>query len=69
MTRYHQFNAQYPEEARKIHQGNEEFGDIIWKAFARATFLHKFFPFSFTPDVIKDSIDNDKTDGTRDDHQ
>jgi hypothetical protein len=65
MTRYHQFNARYPEEAKKINDGNQEMGEIIWKAFARATWLHKFFPFSFTPEAITNKIDNDKIDGTK----
>ncbi len=65
MTRYHQFNAQYPEEAKKINEGNQEMGEIIWKAFAKATWLHKFFPFSFTPDVITNKIDSDKKEGTK----
>lgn len=52
MTRYHMFNNMFPEEAKRISEGNQEMGEIIWKAFARATWLHKFFPFSFTlPDL------------------
>ena len=63
MTRYHQFNERYPEEAKKISEGNQEMGEIIWKAFARATWLHKFFPFSFTLPEIPPKINNDLDEG------
>jgi hypothetical protein len=63
MTRYHQFNAQYPDEAKKINEGNQEMGEIIWKAFARATWLHKFFPFSFSLPEIPPKTDNDSDRG------
>lgn len=53
MTRYHQFNSRFPEEANNIHQGYQDMSSIIWKAFSSATFLHKFFPFSFTADFDK----------------
>jgi hypothetical protein len=52
----------YPEEAKRISDGNQEMGDIIWEAFAKATWLHSFFPFSFTPIRIKGKIDSDHTD-------
>lgn len=45
MTRYHQFNSMYPQEAKKISDGYEDMGIVIWNAFAKATWLHKFFDF------------------------
>lgn len=63
MTRYHQFNAMYPEEAKKIMESQDELGHIIWKAFARATWLHKFFPFSFSLPEIPPKINSDSDEG------
>lgn len=61
MTRYHYFNSMFPEEAKKIDQEYTEMSRIIWNAFARATWLHKYF--EFTPKIIKDNPvkDQDKS--------
>ena len=59
------FNYMYPEEAKKISKANQDTGYIIWNAFAKATWLHKFF--EFTPDEIRNNPDKDKKNGTYDD--
>lgn len=43
----------YPEKAKELSEANAEMSMVIWKAFSSATWLHKFFPFSFTADFNK----------------
>ena len=31
-------------------EDQNEIDDVIWKAFTRATWLHKYFPFNFKTD-------------------
>lgn len=48
MTRYHYFNAMYPQVSKDISDGYSAMSSNVWNAFTRVTGIDRFF--KFTPD-------------------